>query len=75
MAPFPLAVGGMVNYLSIGGATIADWRFYIAAAAPLPIEVGGELGYRRFSMELNDVDNLNADLAASGWYASVTAHF
>lgn len=75
MAPFPLAVGGQINYLSIGGATVSDRRFYIAASAPLPIELGGELGYRSFSMELDDVDNLNADLTASGWYASATLHF
>ncbi|OOV88448.1 TIGR04219 family outer membrane beta-barrel protein [Oceanospirillum linum] len=75
MAPFPLAVGGMINYLSVGGATISDHRLYVAAAAPWVVEVGGELGYRRFNMELDDVDGLDADLTASGWYASATVHF
>ncbi len=75
MAPFPLAVGGMINYLSIGGATVSDHRLYIAAAAPWPVELGGELGYRRFHMELDDVDDLDADMTASGWYASATLHF
>jgi len=75
MAPFPLAVGGVINYLSVGGATISDRRFYVAASAPLPIEIGGELGYRSFGMELDDVDDLDADLTASGWYASATLHF
>ena len=72
---FPLAVGGIINYLSVGGATIADRRFYVAAAVPLPIELGGEIGYRSFSMDFDDVDNLNADITASGWYASATLHF
>lgn len=74
-APFPIAVGGMVNYLSVGGATIADNRFYVSAAADLPVEIGAELGYRDFTMEFDDVGDFTSDLSASGWYASVTLHF
>lgn len=74
-APFPVAVGGMINYLSVGGATIADNRFYLSASADLPVEVGAELGYRSFAMEFDDVGGLTADLTASGWYASATVHF
>lgn len=74
-APFPVAVGGVINYLSIGGASIADNRFYVSAAADLPVEIGAELGYRRFTMEFDDVGDLTSDLSASGWYASATIHF
>ena len=74
-APFPIAVGGIINYLSLGGASIADNRFYVSAAADLPVEVGAELGYRSFTMEFDDVGDLTSDLSASGWYASATVHF
>lgn len=73
--PFPLSVGGMINYLNVGGATLSDTRFYVAAAAPLPIEVGGELGYRSFNLDFDDVGDLTSDLSASGWYASAVVKF
>lgn len=75
-SPFPASVGAQINYLSISGVTVADQRFYVAAAAPLAvIDVGAEVGYRNFGVELDDVGDLNADLTASGWYASATLHF
>lgn len=75
-APFPIAVGGLVNYLSVGGATVSDQRFYLNAEMPVTvIDLGAEIGYRDFSIELDDVDDLNSDITASGWYASATLRF
>lgn len=75
-APFPVSAGALVNYLSVGGATVSDQRFYIAAAAPLAVvDLGAEVGYRNFGIELDDVGDLNADIKASGLYASATVHF
>lgn len=69
--PFPVAVGGMINYLGFGDTSISDTRFFVSAKAPLPVEVGGEIGYRSFSVELEDT----ADLSVSGVYASATVNF
>ncbi|WP_086480681.1 TIGR04219 family outer membrane beta-barrel protein [Oceanospirillum sanctuarii] len=75
-APFPVSAGALVNYLSVGGVTVSDQRFYIAAAAPLAVvDLGAEVGYRNFGIELDDVGDLNADITASGLYASATVHF
>ena len=75
-APFPVAVGGLINYLSVDGASVSDRRFYLSATAPLTlVDLGGEIGYRDLSIELDDVDDLNSDLSASGWYASAILRF
>ncbi|MDX1398249.1 MAG: TIGR04219 family outer membrane beta-barrel protein [Oceanospirillum sp.] len=75
-APFPVSAGTVINYLSVGGVTVSDQRFYVAAAAPLTVvDLGAEVGYRNFGVELDDVGDLNADITASGLYASATVHF
>lgn len=67
------SVGALVNYLDIGGATVFDRRFY--AAYESDFILGAELGYRSFSLKLSDVDDIDADLSMSGFYAAATAHF
>lgn len=75
-ASFPLSAGTSINYLSVGGVTVSDRRFYVAAAAPLAVvDLGAEVGFRNFGVELDDVGDLNADITASGMYASATVHF
>ncbi|OPX54980.1 outer membrane protein [Oceanospirillum multiglobuliferum] len=67
------SVGALVNYLDIGGATVFDRRFY--AAYESDFIIGAELGYRSFSLDLSDVDDIDADLSMSGFYAGATVHF
>lgn len=66
------SVGAMVNYLDVGDVLMSDRRAYIAYESPF--RVGAELGYRVLDIELDDIDDIDADFSTEGFYASVTLH-
>ncbi len=64
------AEGSMVGY---GGSTLSDVRGWVAWESPF--RVGAELGYRSYRLELDDVDDVTADLTTDGPYAALFVHF
>ena len=70
------SVGADANLITYDGHTLSDASAKIAYAFDATvIDLGVELGYRRMALELDDLDDLNADLTLDGPYAAVTLHF
>lgn len=68
--PLNLSVGGQVNAIGYSGNSLSDMSAYLRYqynALPL-IKPGVELGYRRMSLELDDLDDTYGDLTLSGPY-------
>ncbi|MBB1488461.1 TIGR04219 family outer membrane beta-barrel protein [Oceanospirillum sediminis] len=67
------SAGGSMQYINTGDIRLTDYRVFVSYT---PVYVlSGELGYRSFNLELDDVDSLDADFDAKGVYASVYLHF
>lgn len=69
-------VGGHANALTYDGHSLTD----ISAAVGYHtdgwvMDLGLELGIRTFNFELDDLDDLDADIELSGTYAALTLHF
>ena len=67
-----LSVGAEANYLMVSGNGVSD--IIVRAAYESPFRFGAELGYRTFTFELDDIDDLYGDLTVEGPYLAVTLH-
>lgn len=71
------SVAGEANVISYSGDGITDYTVKIAYASDIiPLfDVGFEVGYRDMSLDLEDLDDLVADVSIDGPYAALTVHF
>lgn len=65
-----LYVQGEVDAVSYDGNSMSDLRAAVGWHGNFPL--GLELGYQRFALELDDVDDLDADLDLSGPYLALS---
>ena len=64
-SPWPgVLLSAELNYMAISGSTISDFNAKIAYTTDF--FVGFEAGYRAQTIELDDVDDTNADLDFNG---------
>ena len=72
-----LAAGVRGNAIAFSGSNLIDLEAYLQLDFDLipAFDVGIQGGFRRLSLELDDVDNLNSDAAFDGAYVALTAHF
>lgn len=68
----PLRVSASIKTLSIGDHSVSDLQANLVYKLPF---VGIMGGYRDFSVEFDEFDNVTADLSFSGPYAGVFARF
>ncbi|GLS27533.1 TIGR04219 family outer membrane beta-barrel protein [Marinibactrum halimedae] len=68
-------VGADANLISYSGHSLNDFTAKIGYAYESVLDAGVEIGYRRMALELDDLDDLNADLTMDGPYAAFTLHF
>lgn len=70
-------VGGSANYISYEKNSVTDGEVKVGyMTSGLGLDVGFDLGYRSFSLQVEDSDNdLDADVTLSGVYASLNVHF
>ncbi|MET0065691.1 MAG: TIGR04219 family outer membrane beta-barrel protein [Candidatus Thiodiazotropha sp.] len=68
---------GDINILSIGDHTLQDYQAGVAfgLVESLPVDVRLKGGYRRFSLELDDLDGIYTDWAFEGLYLGLQADF
>lgn len=77
-AQFDLPFTGVYANINANGLTIGDVTTYDAQAAIgwMPLEfIGGELGYRHFVIDADDLDDYEVDFNMSGPYLAVKADF
>lgn len=67
--------GGHLNYISYDNNSVSDIDVKVGWMFDSILDFGAELGYRQFSMELNDFDDANADLTYDGPYLNLAVHF
>ncbi|WNC69244.1 TIGR04219 family outer membrane beta-barrel protein [Thalassotalea nanhaiensis] len=72
-----LSVFAEGNFLSIDDHTLVDYQAGIAYALidNMLIDVNLSAGYRKVDLELDDLDNVYADLEFDGAFAGVEVHF
>ena len=72
-----LAAGVRGNAIAFSGSNLIDLEAYLQLDFDLipAFDVGIQGGFRRLSLELDDVDDLNSDAALDGAYIALTAHF
>jgi outer membrane protein len=76
----PLTGLGLVaegNYLSIGDSSLIDYQAVVTydVIDTLAVNMDIRLGYRSFTLELDDFDDLYSDMEFSGAFAGVEVHF
>ncbi len=69
------SVGAEANLVTYSGNTLSDASAKIAYTFGSIIDLGVELGYRRMTLEIDDIDDLEADLTLDGPYAAIVLHF
>jgi len=72
-----LSFFGDFNLLSAGGHTLQDYQAGAAYAfvQSIPVDVSLRGGYRKFSLELDDLDGIYADWSFDGLFLGVEADF
>lgn len=68
-----LSVRAKLQGLSIDDSSLTDSQ--ISLAYESSIGLGGEVGYRNMTIELDDLSDLSSDLESKGAFAGVTYHF
>ena len=71
------SLGGYGNAVSYRGDNLTDFAVnvgYDFELIPL-LDIGVNLGYRNFSLETDQIDDLFADATMSGFYAELQVHF
>ena len=71
--PGGFALNAQANFIGYGGNSLQDLSAHIAWAYDSAVDVGVEVGYRRFALELED--DAETDVSLSGPYAAVSLHF
>ena len=77
-ARFDLPLTGLsfnadINYISASGDTVTDTAFYVGYETSVGLGIEG--GVRTFSLEVDDANDLSADLDFEGAFVHVTFHF
>jgi outer membrane protein len=68
-----LSVGVSGNGIGYSGSTLLDANGYVQYEFPFGLGLRG--GYRTFTLDLEDVDDIDSDLTLDGYYAALTFHF
>lgn len=69
-------VGAHGNFIGIDGHSLTDFSGAVGYESDgFVLDFGLELGLRTFTFELDDLDDLDADIELSGMYAAFTIHF
>ncbi len=69
-------VGGTLNYVGYSGDTFTDLDMSVGYLSDgLALDVGFEVGYRQFKIEVDDDEDLTADINFDGPHASLIVHF
>lgn len=69
-------VGGKLNYIGYSGDKFTDFDMTIGYLSDgLALDVGFEVGYRQFNIEVDDDEDLTADISFDGPHASLIVHF
>ena len=71
--PGGFAVNAQANFIGYSGNSLQDLSAHVAYAFESAVDVGVEVGYRRFALELDD--DARTDVSLSGPYVAVAAHF
>lgn len=69
---------GNVNFISWSGNQVADYALAVGWQTHTTVlpDVGVELGYRRFSVDVSQSDaDVNVDMAVKGVFLNLTTHF
>jgi len=66
-----------VNYVSYDGSSLSDMQFGIAYELidSLAVDLSLKAGVKKTKLELDDIDNVNADLTFDGAFISAELHF
>ncbi|ODC03976.1 hypothetical protein BFW38_10930 [Terasakiispira papahanaumokuakeensis] len=72
-----LSAGVEANYAGYSGNNVSDVSAKVTYEMDITpiLSPGFEVGYRRFNAELDDVDDIDADMTVDGMYAGVFLHF
>lgn len=72
-----LYVYGDANFVSYDGSKVHDYEVGLGydLIDNIAVDVALTAGYREVSIELDDVDDMNADLEFSGFFAGLEVHF
>ena len=71
--PGGFVLGAEANVIGYGGNSITDISGHIAYSYDSLVDLGVEVGYRRFSLQVDD--DADTDVGLGGPYATVTLHF
>lgn len=66
-----------INYVSYDGSSLSDMQLGIAYELidSLAVDLAVKAGVKKTSLELDDIDNLDADLSFDGAFVAVELHF
>ncbi len=72
-----LAFYGDMSYLKVDGHQLSDYQVGIAydLVDNIAFDIAVQLGYRSFSLTLDDLDDINSDLDVKGAYLGLEIHF
>jgi len=70
-----LYVGGTMKYVGIDGNDLQDIEARLGYMTSTIPSLGIELGYRKTSLQIEDIEDLETDLTFDGSYAAVVFHF
>ena len=71
--PGGFAVNAQANFIGYSGNSLQDLSAHVAYALESAVDVGVEVGYRRFALELDD--DARTDVSLSGPYVAVALEF
>ena len=71
--PAGLTMGATAHVIGYSGNSLQDLSGHVAYAFDTAVDIGVEVGYRRFALELDD--DAETDVRLSGPYAAVAIHF
>jgi len=70
-------VYGDANYVSYDGSNVHDYEVGVGydVVDNIAVDVAITVGYREIAIELDDVDDISADVNFSGFFAGIEVHF
>lgn len=71
--PRGFSLGAAANIVGYSGNSLTDLAAYVAYSYESAVDVGAELGYRRFGVRLDD--DAETDVEMGGPYVTATLHF
>lgn len=64
-----------MNYVSYDSNTLSDYTASIAYSTDTPVSLSAEIGYRKFSLDADDLSNVTTTIDIDGVYGSIGAKF